>query len=507
LVDQISAGSGWTLWKAMDETLARSVTVLTFAPGFPRIPQVVTAARAASRLNDPRLAQVFDVEDSGDSAYAVMEWLAGQTLTDLLADGPLEPGRAVSLCAEAAQALAVAHAAGQSHLRLTPDSLRWTRSGGVKISGLGIEAALAGTAVTGAGAGDPALTDTQGLARLLYAALTGYWPGDEPGPLPPAPVSDGRLCTPRQVSADVSPAIDEVVCRALFQRGTRHGPAIASPSVLADSLVDVTPPVPLPDPAPAMPSGPSGGYGHREDTSAWALAPAGTGRGGTAPYRARSYPAAERSPGTRAIVSLVIVLVLVAIGATAWVLSTSLHHGSSPQARGSTPTHSSTSAAAAVVLTSAGITTFDPYGDGNEDSGEVRQALAGDSGNPWHTSYYLTYSKFGHLKPGTGLILDMGKQVSLSSVSIQFGTSCCTSFKVMIGNDNTESKSNLSAFTTVASSTKGVGPTTVPVNSTATGRYVLIWLTNLAPLQGQDGRFQAFVSQITVHGTTARSSG
>ncbi len=52
----------------MDETLARPVSVLTFAPGFPRIPQVVTAARAASRLTDPRLAQVFDVEDGGDQA-------------------------------------------------------------------------------------------------------------------------------------------------------------------------------------------------------------------------------------------------------------------------------------------------------------------------------------------------------------------------------------------------------------------------------------------------------
>jgi len=36
LVDQAVAGAGWTYWKATDETLARSVTVLTFATGFPR---------------------------------------------------------------------------------------------------------------------------------------------------------------------------------------------------------------------------------------------------------------------------------------------------------------------------------------------------------------------------------------------------------------------------------------------------------------------------------------
>ena len=63
LVDQMVTGNGWTLWKAIDETLARSVSVLTFAPGFPRIPEVVRAARLASRLTDPRLESGFSKED------------------------------------------------------------------------------------------------------------------------------------------------------------------------------------------------------------------------------------------------------------------------------------------------------------------------------------------------------------------------------------------------------------------------------------------------------------
>ena len=77
-------GNGWTLWKAIDETLARPVSILTFASGFPRIPQVVTAARAASRLTDPRMAQVFDVEDGGGQAYIVLEWVGGDSLTEIL---------------------------------------------------------------------------------------------------------------------------------------------------------------------------------------------------------------------------------------------------------------------------------------------------------------------------------------------------------------------------------------------------------------------------------------
>ena len=171
-------GNGWTLWKAIDETLARPVSVLTFAPGFPRIPQVVTAARAASRLTDPRMAQVFDVEDGGGQAYIVLEWVGGDSLTEILdAGGPLDPARACSLICDASRAVAGAHALGQAHLRLTPDTLRWTRGSGIKITGVGIDAALAGDGLTGDAARDPSIADTTALAALLYAALTGYWPG------------------------------------------------------------------------------------------------------------------------------------------------------------------------------------------------------------------------------------------------------------------------------------------------------------------------------------------
>jgi hypothetical protein len=105
LEDRIAAGAGWDAWKAIDETLARAVTVFTFASGFPRVGDVVTAARAASRLTDPRLAQVFDVEDDWEHAYIVMEWAAGDTLGDLLSQGPLEPYRAARMIAEVAGAL------------------------------------------------------------------------------------------------------------------------------------------------------------------------------------------------------------------------------------------------------------------------------------------------------------------------------------------------------------------------------------------------------------------
>ena len=185
LEDQVDAGGGWALWKAIDEILARAVTVLIFTESFPRVREAVTAARAASRMNDSRLSQVFDVDDSGDRAYIVMEWVAGESLTDMLSDGPLDPSWAATLVAEAAQAISAAHAAGLAHLRLVPGSLRWTSGGGVKITGLGMDAAIAGVGAAEDPAEDPALIDTRQLAWLMYAAVTGYWPGPEATPLPP----------------------------------------------------------------------------------------------------------------------------------------------------------------------------------------------------------------------------------------------------------------------------------------------------------------------------------
>ncbi len=545
LVDQTSAGTGWAFWKATDETLARSVTVLTFAADFPRVTEAITAARAASRLGDPRFSQVFDVEDAGELDYVVLEWVAGESLLDMLADGPLDAPNAVSLLSEAARAIAAAHAGGLAHLRLNPACLHWTRGSGVKITGLGIDAVLAGVtpATDGDGAEDgqsPELTDTRDLARLLYAALTGYWPGpleparpmdpvdpvdpvepadaaepgdpqDRTGPtgLPPAPEADGVPCTPRQVSAAVPATIDALTCQALFQRPSRHGPALSTAAMLAEALADVAQPDPLPVPAAATASfRPPADDRYRQNgpTNPYPAAdPAARPRAG-APYRR---PPADRSSARAAIVSAVIVIVLVAAGVVGWALS---HRGTPPTS--APPTHSPSSssapsAAASVVLTPVSANSFDALGDdgGNEDGSGAKYAIDNNPSTFWHTEYYFTYPNFGNLKKGTGLILDMGKQVRLSQVVVQFGASCCADVEIEIGNDNTPAPSALNSFTEVASSTTAHGSTTFDVSGNTTGRYVLIWITRLPPLAGTGNQYEAQIYNVVVHGSAVSQSG
>jgi hypothetical protein len=546
LVDQVTAGNGWTMWKAIDETLARPVAVLTFAPGFPRISLVVTAARAASRLTDPRMAQVFDVEDGGGQAYIVFEWVAGDTLTDLLTDGPLEPGRACSLVSEAARALAGAHAVGQAHLRLTPDALCWTRSSGIKITGLGIDAALAGDGLTGPAAHDPSIADTIALAGLLYAALTGYWPGEEPTRLPAAPVSDGLVCTPRQVSADVSSAIDSVIVRALLQRPTRQGPPIQSPAAFADAIASVAPPVPLPEPAPSAPAGYSGrggdrgGYGgypsNPNDPDTWRTSgpqgtspyperrqssqfPASGGGYGGGQYEPAPYPGPERRGISRALIAVVVVILLIVIAAVVWAVG--LHKSPNSTAGGGTGTsHSKTGhsvTAGAAALTPAGVTTFNPLGSpsGNTEDPETAANAIADNGSPWATSDYFGSPAFAGLKAGSGLLIDMGKSVKLSQVMVQFGPGV-TKAEIYLGNSGpslASSASALSNFTLVSGLASATGKHTFQVSSNATGRYVLIWLTSLplaqnpspsivAQAKGQK-IYQGLIYDVAVRGTAA----
>ncbi len=510
LVDQVNAGAGWTLWKATDETLARSVTVLTFAAAFPRVTETVTAARAASRLNDPRFSQVFDVEDADEAAYVVMEWVVGESLLDMLAEGPLDPPRAAALLAEAAQAIASAHAAGLTHLRLDPACLHWTAGGGVKITGLGMDAALTGPEpefVVGddelTAADAPELTDTRDLGRLLYAALTGYWParpGSGPGLLPAPPEADGIPCTPRQVSAGVPAGIDAVTCQAMFQRPSRQGPALTTPAEFADALALVAPPVPLPMLSPPASAARTSDLGYPSAGSTNPYPAPGTAirsQGG-----GNRRPPGERSTAILAVISVVIVLVLVAVGVAFWSVSHHPQHVAAPTPTGRAHPTSPAAVASAGPLTPVSANSFDQTG--SDDPGGAQYAIDGNPSTAWHTDYYFGSSTFGNLKKGAGLILDMGRQVRLTQVVVQFGTNCCTHVELEIGNN--PSPSALSTFTDLQNSNTAAGSTTFDVTSKTTGRYVLIWITDL-PSSGNSGQYESFIYNVTVHGSAVSQSG
>ncbi len=489
LEDRVNASSGWAAWKAIDETLARPVTVLTFARGFPRITDVVTAARAASRLTDARLAQVFDVEEDWDHAYVVMEWVAGESMEDLLADGPLDPGQGAEIIAQGAEALAVAHAAGVAHLCLNPDSLRWTAGGGVKIVGIGIDAALSGVT-----ADDPALADTHGLGKLLYAALTAHWPGGEWPSLPPAPEMDGHPCSPRQVRAGVPAGIDDVACRVLFEQASGGGPPVTTPAMLATALNRV-----IPAPAAPLPE-PHRGYVTGTGPATLAPGPDYRQRGAPPPRRRgdRDPMAGRGSGGPRMLAAVAGVLVLVVIGVAAWAFS---HNNSAaPPSVKQTHSASPSNTPAAVLQPNSAAA----YGPANGDNGsQAGLAIDNSPSTAWTTDSYQGSAHFGNLYGATGLMVDMGKSVNVSSVTVTFGNIPGSHVRVEVG--NTAAGTGLApppGFTTLGKSGNAVRQVTFTGHSTASGRFILIWFTKLASQSGQTGQYQADVFNVVVRGSS-----
>ena len=249
LDDQVPGpcGSSWearglSLWKATDQLLGRPVTIYLLPPGIPVPRGVVDAIQSAAKVTDPRIATVYDTDFNPQCPYIVAEWTPGSHLEDLLRSGLPSPALAAAMIADAADAIAVAHRAGRPHLRLTPRALRWHPGSGLKITGLGLDAALCGPTrggpqdLSGPGAANPMTADTIALGRMLYALLTGYWPGNEPTALPPAPRHKGQVCTPRQVRAGVPAALDAITYRALQGQAADAPLRAQTPAGLAMAL-------------------------------------------------------------------------------------------------------------------------------------------------------------------------------------------------------------------------------------------------------------------------------
>jgi serine/threonine protein kinase len=523
LEDRIAAGSGWDAWKAIDETLARAVTVFTFTPGFPRIADVIRAARAASRLTDPRLAHVFDVEDSYEQAYIVMEWAAGETLGDLLAAGPLEPRHAGSMIAEVAQALAVAHAVGIAHMCLSPGSVRSTPTGEIKVVGLGIDAALSGTA-----ADDPVLADTAGLGRLLYVALTGHWPGPHYPPLPEAPLADGRLCAPRQVVAGVPLPLSDLTCRAMQLPGWHDGGAqVTSPQQLASELTAMLPPLPVPPEwhgrPSALPRGRRTAEADRSHPDQAAQVPARPATGWTGDdwagasdadlvptgdplWSGSAVPRRTRSRGDR-LPSRAPAAVAIGIAALAVVAAVAFYLESGPRSPASLPRGShSTAPASVVTLRPLGASGFDPLNPadrGDENSQYASDAIDGNPGTAWTTQWYASPA-FGGLKAGSGLIIDLGKPVRVTSVTITFGSLPGAAVTLLAGNSDARSAANLNSMTTLATASSPTGTYTFTLSrfaSRISGRFLVIWFTRLPPKPGSRRWYMASVYNLVIKGS------
>lgn len=474
LDERLQRGDGTAFWRATDELLRRPVGIRTITADSTVAAAVVSAARAASLVSDPRFLHVLDVsEQAGHDGqrpivYVVSEWVHGNSLGALIRNqGPLAPEEARRIVREVAEALAAIGTLGLAHRAVNPECVVRTESGAVKLVGLGVDAAVAG--VDGAADTadvDGAADDARSLGALLYVALTARWPGGPAFGFPAAPVEHGHLCTPRQVRAGVPADLDAVADRALAPQ-SRHGAALRTPAAVAAALAN----------------------GHRGGNGRTAfLEPLPAALDVTPTPLPAAWPG-RLTAVARAVAALLLVAGVALIG---WQLAESgLSDGSAGQPDGEAATAPRPQGSLRVIPIAKGDD-FDPEGDnGEERPREVPLATDGNPDTAWRTQSYRQ-ADIGN-KSGVGLLLDLGAVNDVRQVSVRLvGTG--TDVKLLVSGTKGEEAQD---YREVATESGAGEQLQLALDEPVRARYVVVWLTRLPSVGGE---FRGGIAEVEVRG-------
>jgi hypothetical protein len=143
-------------------------------------------------------------------------------------------------------------------------------------------------------------------------------------------------------------------------------------------------------------------------------------------------------------------------------------------------------------LTPASVAAFGPGGTPTgDDPQHAGLALGGDPARPWLSDWYTT-AYFGNLYAGTGLLVDMGRTVTISSVSVSLGNPGAN-LELHAGGTHV-----LADLPRVASASGAGGTVQFRLSSPPRARYLLVWFTKLPP--DNAGTYQASVWKVSVQG-------
>ena len=173
----------------------------------------------------------------------------------------------------------------------------------------------------------------------------------------------------------------------------------------------------------------------------------------------------------------------------------SYHHaGAAPAGHGTpspSPSHSTAAPVPAQAMTPVRAVAFGPGGTATGDDPQgAAMAIDGSRRTAWESDWYTT-ADFGHLQSGTGLLLDMGRRVTITDAKITLGGFPGADLQLRAGN-----VAVLADLRKVAGSAGPGG--TVRMRFTARAKYVLIWFTSLPP--NASGAYQAAVYHVVLRG-------
>jgi hypothetical protein len=403
----------------------------------------------------------------------------------------------------------------------------WSSGGAVKVTGIGVDAAL-----LGAGNPDPAATDAQGLGNLLYAALTGHWPGGPQSGLPAAPEGPAGPYPPHHIRQGVTEPLGTITTRAALPQLAGQlvpGPPITSPADFCAAMAEVPRLIPLPvtqaESAPPVPgtsrrtgefdsTGPrrsprgtrGGAAGARDDQEARHGSVGRTGsasRGGASvrggsEVRERQGPSrmeqrtARTQPSLRKILIGVAALVLFAgVVVGAWTVGTmfSADGGEeAPPGGGGDQASGGGGDVEPSPLEIQGSRGLNPHGNTDEHSDKAGRAHDGDTTTEWNTQGYR--DPLSAIKPGVGLQLDLGAVHEVHEVDLNLGGSGYE-FQILAGETDSDSEDG---YEVVGSGTGG--SQVVTLDEPVEARYVVVWFTELAG----SGEWRGTVYEAEVRG-------
>ena len=135
---------------------------------------------------------------------------------------------------------------------------------------------------------------------------------------------------------------------------------------------------------------------------------------------------------------------------------------------------------------------FGPQGTADGDNPQIAARVLTDPAMGWVSQWYATPS-FGDLKQGTGLLLDLGRTVTVTTVTLTLGSPPGTALELRLG-----AVPDLTALPVVTTATATRDQLSLPLASPAKARYVLLWFTRLPP--DDAGTYQLFVHQVAIQG-------
>jgi eukaryotic-like serine/threonine-protein kinase len=257
LLEVLGEGGMAVVWKARQLGLDRLVALKRIRSASSASSETLSRfrreAEAVARLRHVNIVQIYDVGEQDGEPYLALEYVAGGSLADKLASGPLPPAQAAALVETLARAMHHAHEHGILHRDLKPSNVMLSEEGSLKITDFGLAKQVDGNATetqSGALLGTPSymapeqtggdrtavgpLADVYALGAILYETLTGRPPFRGPSPLETlAQVRDSDPVPPRALQP-TTPRDLQTICLKCLEKEPRRRYATAAE--LADDL-------------------------------------------------------------------------------------------------------------------------------------------------------------------------------------------------------------------------------------------------------------------------------